>query len=88
MTQEQAEEDSNVVLGTLFVFGCSTYVLFGSGCMHIFVSRKFACKLLVKLEKPKFELCVSTAAENILCTKEVLIRSCKLEVADRTLFVI
>ncbi|KAL0539601.1 hypothetical protein IC582_023817 [Cucumis melo] len=77
MTQQEVEDTSDVITGTIFICNVPARVLLDPGAMHSFVSSIFLTKLNRMIE-PLFEgLSIYTLVGDILLVNEVL-RNCEV----------
>ncbi|XP_073042002.1 uncharacterized protein [Primulina eburnea] len=82
MTQEEADDASDVVSGTIFIQQVAAYVLFDCGATHSFMSKRFAKKLKsrpVKLTEP---FRIATPTSRAIETDEIY-RDCKISISDQ-----
>ncbi|KZV27777.1 hypothetical protein F511_40230 [Dorcoceras hygrometricum] len=83
MTQEEAENASDVVTGIIFINKMSAYVLFDCGDTHSFISRRFAKKLGLEPEILCEPYRVATPTNTIIETHKIY-RNCKISVNDQS----
>nr|AXI69408.1 Reverse Transcriptase [Olea europaea subsp. europaea] len=82
MTQKDAEENSNVIAGTLLIANTPAYVLFDSGATHSFVSTTFMAKSSITCDKSEGTLEVSIPSGNPLSTDRIA-KSVSIEVEGK-----
>ncbi|KAL0544361.1 hypothetical protein IC582_019475 [Cucumis melo] len=73
MTQQEAEDASYVITGTILICNVPTVVLFDSGATYSFVSSTFLIKLNRMLEPLYEELVIYTLVGDALLVNEVLV---------------
>ncbi|XP_075507450.1 uncharacterized protein LOC142544275 [Primulina tabacum] len=83
MTQEEADDASNVVSGTIFIQQVSAYVLFDCGATPSFMSKRFSKKLGCKLEKLNEPFRIATPTNRATETHEIY-RDCKISIDNQT----
>ncbi|XP_073017461.1 uncharacterized protein [Primulina eburnea] len=83
MTQEEADDASDVVSGTIFIQQVPAYVLFDCGATHSFMSKRFAKKLGRKPDKLTEPFRIATPTSRAIETDEIY-RDCKISISDQT----
>ncbi|CAA2998901.1 uncharacterized protein LOC111395025 [Olea europaea subsp. europaea] len=82
LTQQDAEENSNVIEGTLLIANTPAYVLFDSGTTHSFASTTFMAKSSITCDKSEGTLEVSIPSGNPLNTDRI-VKSVSIEVEGK-----
>ncbi|XP_073020218.1 uncharacterized protein [Primulina eburnea] len=83
MTQEEADDATEVVSGTILIKSVPAYALFDCGATHSFMSKRFAKKLGDKPDKLTEPLRIATPTNRAVETDEIF-RDCKISVSDQT----
>ncbi|XP_022883684.1 uncharacterized protein LOC111400503 [Olea europaea var. sylvestris] len=83
MTQKDAEENSNVIAGTLLIYDTPAYVLFDARVTHFFISTSFIAKSSINCDKSKSTLEVSIPSGRTLNTNQFA-RSVNLKIEGKT----
>ncbi|KAA0056483.1 reverse transcriptase [Cucumis melo var. makuwa] len=86
MTQQEAEDASDVITGTILICNVPADVLFDSGATHSFVSSIFLTKLNRMLKPLSEGLAIYTPVDDVLLVNEVL-RNCEVLVEGISLLV-
>ncbi|XP_073045807.1 uncharacterized protein [Primulina eburnea] len=83
MTQEEADDATEVVSGTIFIQQVPAYVLFDCGATHTFMSKRFSKKLGRKPHKLTEPFRIDTPTSRAIETDEIY-RDCKISISDQT----
>ncbi|TYK00841.1 DNA/RNA polymerases superfamily protein [Cucumis melo var. makuwa] len=86
MTQQEVEDASDIITGTILICNVPANVLFDPGATHSFVSSIFLTKLNRMLEPLSEGLAIYTLVGDVLLANEVL-RNCKILVEGISLLV-
>lgn len=82
MTWADAKAEASVVAGMISLQGLDVYDLFDLGATHSFVSKQFASKLGVELDKLECDFFVVTLLGVSMCASYAL-KSCEVCLARR-----
>ncbi|XP_073017737.1 uncharacterized protein [Primulina eburnea] len=83
MAQEEADDASDVVSGTIFIQQVPAYVLFDCGAIHSFMSKRFCKKLGRKPVKLTEPFRIATPTSRAIETDEIY-RDCNISISDQT----
>ncbi|XP_075492419.1 uncharacterized protein LOC142530466 [Primulina tabacum] len=83
MTQEEADDATEVVSGTILIKSVPAYALFDCGATHSFMSKRFAKKLGSKPDKLTAPFRIATPT-NRAVEKNEIYRDCKISISDQT----
>ncbi|XP_073303029.1 uncharacterized protein [Primulina huaijiensis] len=83
MTQEEADDATEVVSGTILIQSVPDYVLFDYGATHSFMSKRFAKKLGRKPDKLTEPFRIATPTSKAIETHEIY-RDCKISISNQT----
>ncbi|XP_075473979.1 uncharacterized protein LOC142505039 [Primulina tabacum] len=83
MTQEEADNATEVVSGTILIQSVPAYALFDCGATHSFMSKRFAKKLGRKPDKLTEPFRIATPTNRAVETNEIY-RDCKISISDQT----
>ncbi|KAL0556157.1 hypothetical protein IC582_004667 [Cucumis melo] len=86
MTQQEAEDAPNVIIGTILISNVPAFILFDLGATHSFVSSMFLTKLNRMLKPLYEELVIYTSVGDLLLVNEVL-RNCEVLVEGISMLV-
>ena len=84
MTQQEADDAPNVVIGTLSICHISTHVLLNLGATHSFVTSMFSINIDGKLEPLPEELFIYTPVGDVLLASKVYL-NCVVEIGGVTM---
>ncbi|XP_073024198.1 uncharacterized protein [Primulina eburnea] len=83
MTQEEADDATEVVSGTILIQSVPAYALFDCGATHSFISKRFAKKLGCRPDKLTEPFRIATPTNRAVETDEIY-RDCKIRIGDQT----
>ncbi|XP_075486269.1 uncharacterized protein LOC142525869 [Primulina tabacum] len=83
MTQEEADDATEVVSGTILIKSVLAYALFDCGATHSFMSKRFAKKLGSKPDKLTAPFRIATPTNRAVETNEIY-RDCRISISDQT----
>ncbi|XP_075481254.1 uncharacterized protein LOC142521966 [Primulina tabacum] len=82
MRQEEADDASDVVSGTIFIQQVPAYVLFDCGATHSFIYKRFAKKLGRKPDKLAEPFRIATPTSRAVETHEIY-RDCRISISNQ-----
>ncbi|XP_073057358.1 uncharacterized protein [Primulina eburnea] len=83
MTQEEADDATEVMSGTILIQSVPAYALFDCGATHSFMFKRFAKKLGSKPDKLTVPFRIATPTNRAVETDEIY-RDCKISISDHT----
>ncbi|XP_073025165.1 uncharacterized protein [Primulina eburnea] len=83
MTQEEADDATEVVSGTILIQSVPAYALFDCGATHSFMSKRFAKKLGRRRDKLTEPFRIATPTSRAIETDEIF-RDCKISINNQT----
>ncbi|XP_073024371.1 uncharacterized protein [Primulina eburnea] len=83
MTQEEADDATEVVSGTILIQSVPAYALFDCGATHSFMSKRFAKKLGRRPDKLTEPFRIATPTSRVIETDEIY-RECEISINNQT----
>ncbi|XP_075515397.1 uncharacterized protein LOC142550040 [Primulina tabacum] len=83
MTQEEADDATEVVSGTILIKSVPAHALFDCGATHSFMFKRFAKKLGSKPDKLTAPFRIATPTNRAVETNEIY-RDCRITISDQT----
>ncbi|XP_073024398.1 uncharacterized protein [Primulina eburnea] len=83
MTQEEADDATEVVSGTILIQSVPAYALFDCGATHSFMSKRFAKKLGRRPDKLTEPFRIATPTSRAIETEEIY-RDCEISINNQT----